>query len=535
MSVSVQDGWALLRDGDLAGAGEVFEAVIRTSGGSAPAEALLGLGISLSQRARFVEAIEVLQRAVKVMRGDARPLLVLADAYERLPGGGEESVGRAVKSYESAVALVPGDVRPVVNLAAALLRVNRAKEALGWARRAAEMDRGNVLAWKVLTEASWRVGTPEEQLRAAEAWAALPPGLGVTRVMQLNALAAAYHLCGEHQKAMETLGQAAALEPGNASTQLSMALMCLDQGDYERGFTLWRSRLSAAAVDALALPTGLKPAWDGKEELAGKRVFVVSEQGAGDLIQFARYVPELRRRVGREGGVVLGCSRLVAPLMRRIAGEEIEVWTEKEAPEHDVSALVLDLPLLLGVSERVEEYARPYLSAEPGRVEKFEALVKQRAGGQKGGARRRAVGLCWSGNPRQPVNFRRSFDPAMLAGMVKVRPEIAFFSLQKVAVPGTQVPHGVIDVTGELNDFADTAAFMAALDLVVTTDTSTAHLAGAMGLEAVVLLHHPSPHWVWGREGERTAWYPTVRLVRQERAGDWAGVIERVKAFLPGS
>jgi hypothetical protein len=239
------------------------------------------------------------------------------------------------------------------------------------------------------------------------------------------------------------------------------------------------------------------------------------------VIQFARFIPELARRVG--GPVTLGCNPLLGELMKSVDGVG-EVWSKKEAPVHEVSVLMLDLPLLLGVVGRLAEFAGPYLKADPARVERFRALIRQRSGGRKP-----SVGLCWSGSPRQPVNFRRSFDPALLSGLVKGRKDAAFFSLQKVPVPGTQTPKGVIDLTEEMKDFADTAAFMSTLDQVITTDTSTAHLAGALGLSATVLLHHPAAHWTWGREGERTEWYPTLRLIRQERAGDWGGVVGRIE------
>ena len=299
--------------------------------------------------------------------------------------------------------------------------------------------------------------------------------------------------------------RAVMLDPSDAIAQFSRATCLLAAGRWAEGLSgfAWRRRLP----DAVAAPAGL-PAPRGGE----RRLLIWNDQGLGDAIQFLRYVPLLRRR-GVEPVLLLPPS--LVRLARTMKGVGEVVSLGQPLPPVDAHMPLMDVPAFLGAGAIPAD--GPYLTADP--HEKLAALD-----GFK-------VGLVWAGAARtgnfqaHALDRRRSLDPAQLAPLLAV-PGVSFVSLQL----GASLP-GTFDAMTEIADFADTAALVAALDLVISVDTSVAHLAGALG-KPVWILSRYDGCWRWLREREDSPWYPTARLFRQAIPGDWAPVVAELAAAL---
>ena len=247
-------------------------------------------------------------------------------------------------------------------------------------------------------------------------------------------------------------------------------------------------------------------------------MLVYAEQGYGDAIQFLRFLAPLRARGAR---IVLELHAPLVPLVDpRAWGLEALIATGDPAPDFDVHVSLLSLPLLLGIGADGLMGDAPYLAAPAARV----AAWRDRLSGD--GLR---VGLVWAGNPAVQRDRWRSPRLAPLLPILDV-PGVRFFGLQKGDGEGDAVGMAranFVPLGTEIGDFADTAGIIAGLDLVVTTDTSVAHLAGAQGKPTWVLLH-ATPDWRWGHAGTRAPWYASARLHRQRRLGDWSAPVAAI-------
>jgi tetratricopeptide (TPR) repeat protein len=332
-------------------------------------------------------------------------------------------------------------------------------------------------------------------------------------------LGVAFKELGELELATVRLRRTVEIAPDNADAHWNLALALLAQGRFEEGWAEyeWRRRIPGFATRDFDAP-----AWDGSP-LEGRTLLIHAEQGLGDTIQFARYLSGLSSLGGR---ILFLCPDRLAPLIASaFVGPEIEVVA---APPRrfDLHAPLMSLPHLLGRPDPTAAEG-PYLSAMPERVARWRPMLDA-------GFR---VGLCWQGNRIYRADARRSiplrhFAPlAALNGVNLVSLQVGDGQEQIAEQPwGPQL----ITFPEEFDRdgaFLDSAAAIAALDLVVTSDTAVAHLSGAMGAETWLLLPHV-PDWRWGTAGETTPWYPTMRLYRQDRPGDWDGVFRRVAAAL---
>jgi hypothetical protein len=271
-----------------------------------------------------------------------------------------------------------------------------------------------------------------------------------------------------------------------------------------------------------------RPQWDGGK-LDRRRILVYGEQGFGDVIQFARYLKPIAQRGGE---IILVCPRPVQSLLKTVAagaeiGALVREWVAlgEPFPPHDVYCAIMSLPRVLKTTMANIPSEVPYLAADPAKARKWGARLA--------GETRLKVGLVWAGRAApDPTRSMRFEDVAPLAGV----PGIRWISLQKdeAGAPHRTPAVGmeISDWTGEFQDFSDTAALVANLDLVVTIDTSVAHLAGAMGKPVWTLLSF-MPDWRWFDGRVDSPWYPTMRLFRQNRRGDWESVVKEVAAALP--
>jgi hypothetical protein len=260
--------------------------------------------------------------------------------------------------------------------------------------------------------------------------------------------------------------------------------------------------------------------WPGPgrlEEIApveGSTVLLYAEGGLGNAIQFVRYAPLVARRGVR---VIVECRRELVALLSTVADVEQVVAFGQPLPQYDLYAALMSLPALMGTALDTVPVTVPYLSAQPDRMERWSSIVRQ-----LGGFR---IGVSWQGEQTPAHRRNRSLPLSSFEPLARV-PNVTLISLQKGCAVNAEFP--IVELPGLDADgsgaFLDTAAVMKHLDLVITCDTSIAHLAGALGVPVWVALPFAAD-WRWMREREDTPWYPTMRLFRQERSGDWAGVL----------
>jgi hypothetical protein len=323
---------------------------------------------------------------------------------------------------------------------------------------------------------------------------------------------------GRPAEAVARYRRALELKPEQPEVRWNLALLLLQLGQYEEGWALFEARWALPRF-AKKLPQLRSPVWRG-EDIAGKALLVLPEQGFGDNIQFARFA----RLAGERGArVVLVTRPPVTRLFSTLRGGTEVRTDELPLPDCDYHVPIMGLPHALGTALATIPAAVPYLAADPGAVGRWRARL--------GGGEPLRVGLVWSsgvlttGQDLFMNAMAKSLPVAALAPLARV-PNVAFYSLQKFAGahdPAAHVPPKglrLVDWTAELADFADTAAFVEALDLVISVDTSVAHLAGALGKRVWVPLP-ANADWRYLREREDSPWYPTMRLFRQRSPGIW--------------
>ncbi len=333
---------------------------------------------------------------------------------------------------------------------------------------------------------------------------------------------------GHMEEALKAHEAAVARDPASAGARYNLALTQLRLGDWVTGWPGYEARWKFREVHRKPRRFA-QPRWNG-EELHGERVLLHAEQGLGDTIQFCRYAALVAARGGRP---VLEVQPAAERLMRSLAvvrsGMAETVAMDAGAIEFDVECPLMSLPAAFRTTVETVPWTGAYLGAEEELVrEKRKQFPSQLAGGRP----RVRVGIAWAGNPKYKADAARSMRLGTLVPLLRAV-DANWISLQKgeAAEQLASLPDDVFVADGSSNerDLAETAALMATLDLVITTDTCIAHLAGAMGKPVWILLPHLSD-WRWMEVSERTPWYPTARLFRQLVPGDWAAVVQRVSA-----
>jgi tetratricopeptide (TPR) repeat protein len=425
----------------------------------------------------------------------------------------------ALAAVERALELDPDSVQALSNCAGLLsARLKRSAQALPLLERALLLDPGHAEAWNNMGYALIDLRRYDEALPCLARALQLKPGHALALYNQGNAL----QLLNRTDEAMRSYDAALALTPQMVDAQFGQAACRLLGGYLQRGFAQyewrWRKPGYQGVQEALA-----QPLWLGETPLRGKTLLVHREQGLGDTLHMCRYAPLL----AAQGALVI--LRVQAPLkalLSGVAGIHRVIDDTEALPAFDLHIPLLSLPLALGTRLDTIPAEVPYVAADPARC----AAWRERLGP---GSRPR-VGLAWAGNPKHENDAARSIPLTRFQRLLT--PEFEFIALQRDlrAVDGLllqQLP-ALRGFAGQQTDFAETAALVAQLDLVICVDTAIAHLAGAMGKPVWLLLPF-APDWRWMLERDDSPWYPSMRLFRQRREGDWDEVLERVAAALP--
>lgn len=320
---------------------------------------------------------------------------------------------------------------------------------------------------------------------------------------------------GRYDDALAALDRAHGMAPDDANIGYDRALALLHLERYPEGFAAWECR--ARRADMRPRPPA-PPVWDGGP-LRGKRVWLFAEQGQGDLIQYLRYAAPLADRGAKV--VVEAHPNLISIVETAPGVAEVVPFGAPVVADFLIPSL--SLPHLFKTTIDTIPASFPYLSPRPGTLPALPGTGRK-------------IGLVWSGNPQQSMNVWRSCEFDDLIPLLDL-PDTTFFSLQKGSRAGDRLlcdaGGQVLDLGPDLTDFGVTARVLASLDLLITTDTAIAHLAGALDRPAYLLLAHHAD-WRWGRSGATTPWYRSLRLFRQPAPGDWAGAVEKARADLVG-
>lgn len=318
-------------------------------------------------------------------------------------------------------------------------------------------------------------------------------------------------------QAIEACEAAIRLRPDFAQAHWNLAIAALLAGDLPRGFAEyeWRKKHARYRPRFRDLPG--RP-WDGINA-AGQTILVRAEQGFGDVIQFARYLPLIR-----DAGAtpLLTCAPSLVPLIQSMPGVRV-VSSSEPLPPYDAWIDQISLPLLFGTTLNTIPDTGSYLSADPVRVQAWRTRLAAQHPGEELSERQRTIGIAFAGNSKHPADRRRSIPPGLTTKLLDI-PGLRFVNLQHGP---SALGLGLPDLTPSMTDYAETAALIHNLDLVVTVDTSVAHLAGALGKPVWIMLPH-APDWRWLLVGSDSPWYRTARLFRQPAAGDWSTVLDDV-------
>lgn len=498
-----------LREGAPQRARETCLAVLRESPDDSHALTLMA-NIAADLR-QVEEGLRWAERAIAVDPGAAAPHYCVGRLWE-LAG----RLDSAEASYRRVLGLDPNHAKAHNNLGCVLSLQGRLDEALACYRQALQLDPQQPEANQNYAAITSDAGAQEAAIQGYLRQTQRDP----TDARAFSNLANVCIGLGRNKDAMEYLERAIALDPGRADAHYSRSLLLLSEGDYAAGWKEceWRWRLdNPLSAPGRRFP---QPIWDGRD-LGDGALLMHGELALGESLQFVRYA---RLAAARCGSVIFECAPRLSSLLLGVEGVGQITAPGEALPPFAAHVPLYSLPRVFGTTLQTIPWNGPYIHADPGRVAQWRPRVEAAR------TARLKIGLVWSGNPQNPYNRDRSIPFAALAPLQKV-PGLAFYSLQKgEAAPATgpqSAPIGLIDLTGHERDFLDTVAFISQLDLVISVDTMIANLAGAMGARVWVLLNRV-PDWRHHLERADNPWYPTMRLYRQTREGEWGDVVDRV-------
>jgi tetratricopeptide (TPR) repeat protein len=540
LQTKFEQGMALLQQGKLAEAERIYREVLQQQPHHFDALHLLGL-VALQTR-RTERGVELITKAIELSPNVAAAHCNLGMGLNELKRHEE-----ALASFDKAIALKPDFAEAYNNRGMVLENLNRHEEALANCDKAVVLKPDHAKAYYNRGNALNDLKRHNEALASFDEAIALKPDFAEAynnRGLTLNEIkrheealvscdkaitlkpdfAGAYHNRGlalnelkRHEEALASYDKAIALKPefGDAYRNQSLCLLLL--GRFEQGWRQyeWRKKCDKP-IAARFYP---QPLWLGEEDISGKTLFVWWEQGFGDTIQFCRYAKLVEARGAK---VIMSVQQPLHELLKQIS-PTIEIINTDEVPtDFDYHCPLLSLPLAFGTTLETIPAQQPHLKADEQLRLAWSARLPPKT--------KPRIGLVWSGRTDLPKREDRAIDLEQLllflspdADWICLQKEIREKDLSVLQQLGSIAFFGV-----DLSDFSDTAALLDAMDLVITIDTSVAHLAGAMGKPVWILLPY-SPDWRWLLDRDDSPWYPSARLFRQQQIGNWAGVINQVK------
>lgn len=543
----LQFGMALLGQGRMAEAEAIFRGLLRQN--PADADALYHLGLLMIATGKAERGADLIGRSIRLNPGFApaycnrgaalaalkRPAEALA-CYDKAvalqPGFADAhynrgillgEIGRtedAVRAFEAALSAQPAFPDALNGLGNLLNGMGRHQDALIRLDAAIGLEPVHAKAHCNRGNALLGLDQPAEALASFDRALSLQPDMAEAWCNRGEALA-------ELQRpldAQRSFERALALRPDFAEAEFGLSLVLLAQGDYAAGF-----RHHEARWKRLGFPpprTFRRPPWLGRDNLAGRTLFIHPELFLGDMIQFCRYA---KRAEAAGASVALAAPAVLREVLQSL-GAGISLLNEDEVPaRYDLHCPLMSLPLAFATTLETVPHDVPYLHADPARVSAWLGRI---------GRHGFRIGVCWHGSAQRQA-LGRSFPVTMLRDIAQL-PGVRLISLQ--AGPGSEqradLPSGMViedypadTPDGGLRPFADDAAIMTVVDLVISLDSAAAHLAGALGRPLWVALRHV-PDWRWGLAGQTTPWYPTARLFRQTRRNDWGAVFAAMHAAL---
>jgi tetratricopeptide (TPR) repeat protein len=480
-----------------------FRQALLQKGDLAPA--YYNLATALRLKGQFAESADSCREAIRLNPG-------YAEAHNNL-GATLQVMGQlfeAQEQFEQALRLNPSLPDGYFNLGNVLRLQGRYDEAVRYCRQALQMKPQSADSYSNLGAALLGQGSLAEAIANLREAVRIAPRL----IEAQSNLATALRQAGQWDESLALSRQVVSQDPKFASAHLNLAYSYLLAGDFARGWEHyeWRPDLQVLAARQFAAPR-----WDGSS-LEGKTILVYDEQGLGDSLQFARFIPLLQRRGAR---VVLECHRPLARLLRSCPGIADVIPRGDPLPVCDFHSPLLSVARLLGIELATIPAEVPYLFAD----RELTEVWRQRLAGD-----RFKVGLVWQGSTHHQGDRYRSLRLDELAAQIAL-PGVRYYSLQKGAgreqLAGVAKSLAIEDLAADLHDFADTAAAVQQLDLLISCDSAPVHLAGALGVRTWVPLHF-SPDWRWLLGRDDSPWYPTLRLFRQSTLGDWREVFQRL-------
>ncbi len=512
-------------------------------------ETLFCYALALIMQKHFQRAIPLLERAAEIKADFAPALHQLGNAYKE-----NGNTAEAIETYEKLLALKPDEPEILFNLAILSKQQGNLAAARHYCERSVVREPSNPFCINNLGIICYMMADYPRAAacyrKALELKPEYPEALSNLSILMhetgafdkafeyssravalrpdypegLNSLGISLRDAGRLEKAIEVFRYAARLKQTCPETRYNLSMALLAAAKFEEGWQLYEARWQTGPMKTVCRKYP-QPVWEG-ETGEGRLLFIHPEQGMGDTLQFCRYAPLAARRGLR---VVMEVQRPLVRLMRSLEGVDHVLSAPKQPGTFDFHCPMMSLPRLMQTRFETIPDKTPYLAADENEVLKWGERLAALAAGKP------RVGLVWAGSARLHLpslamtDRRRSISPQMLRPLIDNK-NIHFLSLQK---DGPRAPEelGLLDLMDQCADFADTAALIANLDLVITVDTAVAHLAGALG-KPVWVLNRFDSCWRWQRQCEKTPWYPTMRLFHQPEAGDWASVIARVAAEL---
>ncbi len=470
----------------------------------------------LKDRGSLAESVIHYQKALKLNPGLAAIYYNFGTALEEL---GE--LDDAVKQYGKAISINPESADAYNNLGNVLKKQKKTEEALLNYQKALDLRPDFAEVFNNIGDLYRSEGRFDE---AAEY---------CRKAIEHNPIEERFYISlgntflgqGKYNEAMEQYLEAVDMEPDSADAHYNRGLVLLMKGEFEEGWEEYEWRFKSKEISKDIGYTDNKiPVWDGSP-LDGKTILIMSEQGMGDHIQFARYIPMVKKLGGR---VVFESRRSLMRLFEGYDGIDLlleESGRNRSDMTPDVCIQLLCLPRIFDTAQDTITADVPYLKADPETVERWKPRVDNKLF---------KVGLVWSGSPSHKNDRNRSCKLSDFEPLADI-PGVAFYSLQKgeLSDDRKKPPEGmrIEEIGKDLEDFMDTAAVIENLDLVISVDTAVVHLAGALGKQVWTLLPF-IPDWRWMLDREDSPWYPTMRLFRQPGHGDWRSVMKQAAAEL---